>query len=75
MYHHNTLKKHQERVLDRLFDEAGVCQVVFASTALGMGVNIKDIRMVIHYGPLMHMDDFVQETGRVGPDVIVIVIF
>ena len=69
MYHHNTLKKHQERVLDRLFDEAGVCRVVFASTALGMGVNIKDIRMFIHYGPPMHMDDFVQEMGRAGRDL------
>lgn len=69
MYHHNTLKKHQERVLDSLFCEAGVCRVVFASTALGMGVNIKDIRMVIHYGPPMHMDDFVQEMGRAGRDV------
>ena len=69
MYHHNTLKKHQERVLDSLFCEAGVCRVVFASTALGMGVNIKDIRMVIHYGPPMHMDDFVQEMGRAGRDL------
>ena len=43
--------------------------MVFASTALGMGVNIKDIRMVIHYGPPMHMDDFVQEMGRAGRDL------
>ena len=69
MYHHNTLKKHQERVLDSLFHESGVCRVVFASTALGMGVNIKDIRMVVHYGPPMHMVDFVQEMGRAGRDL------
>ena len=43
--------------------------MVFASTALGMGVNIQDICMVIHYGPPMHMDDFVQEMGRAGRDL------
>lgn len=69
MYHHNTLKKHQVRVLESLFIESGVCRVVFASTALGMGVNIKDIRQVIHYGPPKHMDDFVQEMGRGGRDM------
>lgn len=69
MYHHNSLKKYQERVLDSLFHEAGVCRVVFASTALGMGVNIKDIPMVIHYGLPMHMDDLVQEMGRAGHDL------
>ncbi|KAK2558638.1 putative ATP-dependent RNA helicase R290 [Acropora cervicornis] len=53
LYHHNTLKKNQDRVLDSLFHESGVCRVVFASTALGMGFNIKDIHMVIHYGPPM----------------------
>lgn len=70
MFHHNTLKKHQDRVLDSLFNENGVCRVVFASTALGMGVNIKDIRFVIHYGPPRHMDDFVQEMGRTGRDLL-----
>ena len=69
MYHHSTLTKHQERVLDSLFHEAGVCWVVFSSTELGMGVNNKDIRMVVHYGPPMHMDDFFQEIGRAGHDL------
>jgi len=68
MYHANTLAKHKNRVSDSLFDKEGVCRVVFASTALGMGVNLKDIRQVIHYGPPRQADDFLQEIGRAGRD-------
>lgn len=76
MYYYNSLKKYQERVFDSLFYEVGVCRVVFVLIALGMGVNIKDIFMVIYYGLLMYMDDFVQEMGRVGYDLqLVKVIF
>ena len=43
-------------------------QSFFASTALGMGVNLQGIRQVIHYGPPRQVDDFVQEIGRAGRD-------
>lgn len=66
MYHANTLPKHKERVSKSLFDVHGTCRIVFASTALGMGVNIKDIFQVIHYGPPRQADDFLQEIGRAG---------
>lgn len=39
LFHAKTLKRHKERVSDSQFEEQGVCRVVFASTALGMGVN------------------------------------
>lgn len=68
MYHASTLPKHKEAVTDGLFDENGICRLVFASTALGMGVNFKDIKRVIHYGPPRQMEDFVQEIGRAGRD-------
>lgn len=68
MYHAKTLQKYKERVSESLFDGGGICRVVFASTALGMGVNIPDVRQVIHYGPPRQMVDFVQEIGRAGRD-------
>ena len=70
MYHHNTLKKHQEMVMNSLFSPDGVCRVVFASTALGMGINVRDIRNVVHYGPPRQMDDFIEEMGRAGRDML-----
>lgn len=69
MFHHNTLQKHKDRVFDSLFALDGICRVVFATTALGMGVNIRDVRMVIHYGPPRHIDDFIQEIGCAGRDM------
>ena len=68
VYHAKTLQHHKERVSASLFEDEGVCRVVFASTALGMGVNLSDVRQVIHYGPPRQVDDFVQEIGRAGRD-------
>ena len=68
MYHAKTLQRFKERVSESLFDEEGICRVVIASTALGMGVNISDVRQVIHYGPPRQIEDFVQEIGRAGRD-------
>ena len=68
MYHANTLNKHKNRVINELLNEGGVCRVVFATTALGMGINIPNIRYVVHYGPPREVDDFMQEIGRGGRD-------
>lgn len=63
-----TLQRYKERVSESLFDEEGICRVVFASTALDMGVNLCDIRQVIYFGPPRQIKDFVQESGRAGHD-------
>ena len=42
--------------------------MVFATNALGMGINFKDIAYVIHYGPPRNIEDFVQGIGRAGRD-------
>ncbi|CAB4012130.1 Werner syndrome ATP-dependent helicase-like [Paramuricea clavata] len=66
MYHHSTLQKHKERIINSLHDMQGVCRIIIATNALGMGVNFRNIRTVIHYGPPRQMDDFIQEIGRAG---------
>ena len=68
MYHANTLNKHKKRLMTELLKVNGVCRVVIATTALGMGINIPNVRYVIHYGPPREVDDFMQETGRGGKD-------
>lgn len=42
--------------------------MVFATNALGMGINFRDIAYVILYGPPRNIEDFVHEIGRVGRD-------
>ena len=41
---------------------------MFCTVAFGMGVDINDIRRVIHFGPPPDIDDYFQESGRAGRD-------
>ena len=44
----------------------GVVRVVFATVALGMGVNLRDVNTIIHYGAPQSIEDYFQESGRGG---------
>ena len=46
----------------------GKIRIVLASTSFSMGLDVKCVDFVIHYGPANDMDDYVQETGRAGRD-------
>ena len=41
-------------------------RVVMTTSSLGMGVNIKDVRLIIHYGPPVSLEDYIQGIGRAG---------
>jgi len=43
-------------------------RVIVATNALGLGVDIPDIRVVIHAGPPRKLRDYAQESGRAGRD-------
>ncbi|XP_022809284.1 Bloom syndrome protein-like [Stylophora pistillata] len=68
MYHHSTLSKNQSQVLDSFLDEEGTCRLIFATNALGMGVNFPNVRHIILYGPPREMEELVQQVGRAGRD-------
>lgn len=44
----------------------GVVRVVIATIALGMGVDMRDVNTIIHYGAPRSIDDYFQECGRGG---------
>ena len=58
----------KREILKQLCSGKGIVRVVFATVAIGMGVDISDIRQVIHIGPPSSLKAYVQETGRAGRD-------
>ncbi len=44
----------------------GVVHVVFATMALGMGIDCVGLTQTIHYGAPRSIDDYFQECGRAG---------
>ncbi|CAG2201777.1 unnamed protein product [Mytilus edulis] len=48
--------------------EKGSLRLLYATEAYGMGIDVPDVRHVVHIGPPSTMETFVQEIGRCGRD-------
>ena len=66
MYHSCTPQHNKDVILQSLRDPKGVVRVVFATVALGMGIDLRDVNTVIHYGAPRSLEDYFQESGRGG---------
>ena len=44
----------------------GIVRVVFASVAMGMGIDLKGVDTIIHYGAPSSIEDYFQASGRGG---------
>ena len=60
MYHGESLTSDQERIVLR-FTEDSPLRCVLATSAFGLGVQIKDVRHVIHWGPPTDLLDYWQQ--------------
>ena len=47
----------------------GELDVLVATKAFGMGMDIPDIHWVVHLGPPTYLEDYLQEVGRIGRGV------
>ena len=58
----------RKKVLESFMIVGGKLRIVITTTAFSMGVDCPDVSKVIHYGPPEDIEQYVQETGRVGRD-------
>lgn len=65
-YHAGMAKPEREAVQDGF--KSGKLRVVVATNAFGMGIDVPDIRAVIHFGIPGSVEDYCQEAGRGGRD-------
>ena len=63
MFHAQTLPRIKEHILTSMCSPDGIVRVVFATIALGMGVNFASLNTIIHYGAPSSLDDYFQESG------------
>lgn len=68
MYHKCTYEVSKTRILREFSKPDGNVRCVIATVALGMGIDIRDIDLVIHYGCPKSVVSYWQEAGRCARD-------
>ena len=66
MYHSNTPAHNKQVIMESMQKADGVVRVVFATVALGMGVDFVGLNSIIHYGAPSSIENYFQESGRAG---------
>ena len=65
-YHAGLDSRHRAKVQSQF--KNGLLTVIVATIAFGMGIDIPDIRLIIHYGISKNIESYYQEIGRGGRD-------
>ena len=60
--------REKERIVDSLSLGTSKLRIIFATVAFGVGVDLKNIRQIIHIGVPCSMEEYFQEAGRAGRD-------
>ena len=58
----------KERIIDGLTLGKSKLRIVFATVTFGVGLELKDIRQIIHVGLPCTMEEYFQEAGRASRD-------
>ncbi len=66
-FYHAGLERAEKKALEEWFFSSRE-GVLVATCAYGLGVDKKDIRSVLHYGPPRSVEAYLQEAGRAGRD-------
>ena len=66
LFHASTPQHSKDVIMGSLQDCHGTIRVVFASVAMGMGIDLHGVDTIIHYGALSSIEDYFQSNGRRG---------
>lgn len=66
VFHSGVFQKMKDVINTSFKDHQGPTRVVFATSALSMGVNFPDVEYIFHYGPSRSVVSQLQEAGRAG---------
>ncbi|XP_006820621.1 ATP-dependent DNA helicase RecQ-like [Saccoglossus kowalevskii] len=69
VFHANVELEDQKRVLENFALSDSTIRCVVATVAFGMGINIPDVDLVLHWGGSNNILQYWQEVGRCGRDV------
>lgn len=67
-YHAHYPSSEKENLIKALTSQVSPTRVIFATIAFGMGIDLPNIRKVIHVGLPNTMEEYFQEVGRAGRD-------
>ncbi|XP_069110241.1 bifunctional 3'-5' exonuclease/ATP-dependent helicase WRN-like isoform X2 [Argopecten irradians] len=69
MFHSETPEVKKDKIITELKVESGSpLRLVVSSSALGMGIDVKDCQSVVLFGPPTNLVDLIQQIGRIGRD-------
>ena len=66
-YYHGQLKASQRTTIQQRFS-AGDIRALVATNAFGLGIDLADLRCVVHVDPPASLEAYYQESGRAGRD-------
>ena len=69
MFHSRIDELNQEHILESMSVADGSVRVLFSNHCYGMGINCKDVKVVLHYGPSYNLETYLQKSGRAGRNV------
>lgn len=66
MFHASSPQHSKDVIVKSLLDPHGKVRLVFASVAMGMGIDLRGVNTVLHYGAPSNIEDYFQASGRAG---------
>ena len=66
MFHSRIDDRNRDHILESMGEPNGSVRVLIATIAYGMGIDCKNVKTVLHYGPSYNLETYLQESGRAG---------